>query len=261
MLLTCRPSDSALPARRFVYPGFLAWSAVVAIGCSAAPAGVVAQWEDGDAGAFDAGAVESANEDAREATAPGEDAPEGNDPTDALVVVPAAFTEENAPMRLLRTGDAIDLVRPPQGGHVVLLAAQVRNMSTHAATLRVRMRRPETGFIVAEEKRTVAMVPVPGEHATMQPDLRSRSQVSHVPLCPDYDSVDIGEQPLDVEIQVTALYTDPPRVGSARLLLVPTCRQTTEGELALCRCECEANYTLGKCITDAEAPLRARDRP
>jgi len=261
LLLTRRPPDWALLARRLVYPGFLPWAAVVAIGCSAAPAGGLAQWEDGGPSAFDAGAVESANDAQREAPAPGEDASEGNDATGALVVVPAAFTEENAPMRLLRTGDAIDLVRPPQGGHVVLLAAQVRNMSTHAATLRVRMRRPETGFIVAEEKRTVAMVPVPGEHATMQPDLRSRSQVSHVPLCPDYDPVDIAEQPLDVEIEVTALYTDPPRVGSARLLLVPTCRQTTEGELALCHCECEANYTLGKCITDAEAPLRSGDWP
>jgi hypothetical protein len=242
---------------------------VVAVGCGASPAGTSSPTDDGGPTALDAASVETAGEDAPGETAtPGDAATDlardevsEDDRADALVVIPAAFTEENAPMRILEPGDAIELIRPPQGGHVVLLAAQVRNMNTNAATIRVRMRRPDTGFIVAEEKRTVAMVPVPGEAATMQPDLRSRSQVSHVPLCPDYDAIDIDGQPLDVEVQVTALYTDPPKIGSARLGLVPTCRQTTPGELALCRCECEANYTLGKCLTDAEAPLRVWGQP
>lgn len=203
----------------------------------------------------DALAVESGGDDAEsefaDAGAPGADALDAADP---LVVIPAAFTEENAPMRILHNGDAIDLIRAPQGGHVVLLAAQVRNMSTSAANIRVRVRRPETGFIVAEEKRTVAMVAVPGEGDTMQPDLRSRSQVAHVPLCPDYDPVDIVAQALDVEIEVTALYTAPPRVGSTRILLVPGCQQTAPADEALCRCECAANYALGKCANDAGAP-------
>jgi hypothetical protein len=235
---------------------------VVGIGCGAPPAGTSLPIADGGPREVDGAAVEPAGEDVQpERVTPNEDASSDDDATDALVVIPAAFTQENEPMHILEPGDAIELVRPPQGGHVVLLAAQVRNMNTNAATIRVRMRRPETGFIVAEEKRTVAMVPVPGEVATMQPDLRARSQVAHVPLCPDYDSIDIEGQPLDVEIHVTALYTDPPRVGSARIPLVPACRQTTRGELALCRCECEANYTLGKCFTDAEAPLRVRGLP
>jgi hypothetical protein len=180
----------------------------------------------------------------------------GPDPGLALQVIPAAFTEENAPMRILESEGAIDLIRAPQGGHVVLLAAQIRNAISTAANIRVRMRRRDTGFIVAEEKRTVAMVPVPGETATMQPDLRSRSQVAHVPLCPDYDSIDVVAQPLDVEIEVTALYTEPPRVGSARLVLVPQCQQSTPEARALCRCECEANYALGKCGSDAGPPIR-----
>jgi hypothetical protein len=228
---------------------------VVAIGCGAqAPAGTASQSDDAGPNPLDARAVESESEEAaRESAAPDEDVAAEGDAMDALVVVPAEFTGENAPLRLLQRGDAIDLTRAPQGGHVVLLAAQVKNMSTSAATIRVRMRRPDTGFIVAEEKRTVAMVPVPGEPATMQPDLRSRSQVAHVPLCPDYDPVDIVGQPLDVEIDVTALYTEPPRTGSARIQLVPACRPTTPDQEALCRCECEANYALGKCGNDAQA--------
>jgi len=244
-LLLTRPRDSGAFARRAVFfPGWLLLATVAAIGCGAAPTGLLLLPEDGG--------IEPAGEDApREASTHAEDANLPDDASGALVLVPAAFTEENAPMRILQAGDAVDLIRAPQGGHIIMLAAQVRNMSTSAATIRVRMRRPDTGFIVAEEKRTVAMVPVPGESGIMQPDLRSRSQVAHVPLCPDYDPIDIDGQPLDAEIEVTALYTEPPRVGSARLRLVPSCRQTSPADADLCRCECEANYALGKCATDA----------
>ena len=122
-----------------------------------------------------------------------------------LVVLPAAFTTENEPLRMLQDGDTIDFVRPLQGGHVDFLAAQVKHTRSTAATLRVRLRRPETGFIVTEEKRTVAMLPVPGEIDTMQPDSRSRSQVTQPPLCPNYDAIDIEGQPLEVEFEVTPL--------------------------------------------------------
>jgi hypothetical protein len=231
-------------------------TAVLTVACSA-PAQVVAasppdaaEWSTLEGSAAEPAHADSGREDAGTA----EDGSELSDATDALEVIFAEFTEENAPMRLLHRDDAIDLIRAPQGGHVALLGAQIRNVSTTAAILRVRMRRPDTGFIVAEEKRTVAMIPVPGNAGTLEPDLRSRSQVAHVPLCPDYDAIDVVDRPLDVEIQVTALYTDPPRIGSARLQLVPACRQTTPEEHALCRCECEANYALGKCATDARAP-------
>jgi hypothetical protein len=221
------------------------------MGCSAPAAPDNPAPPDAAGSTVDVLAGESASEDAGDN---GSTTDEDGAASNLLEVIPAAFTEENAPMRILQPGDTIDLIRAPQGGHVVLLAAQIRDASSSAANIRVRMRRPDTGFIVAEEKRTVAMVPVPGETATLQPDLRSRSQVAHVPLCPDYDPIDVVAQPLDVEIDVTVLYTDPPRSGSARIRLVPTCAQTKAEEHALCHCECEANYALGKCTTDARAP-------
>jgi hypothetical protein len=182
---------------------------------------------------------------------------EGGESPDAgpLVVLPGAFSSESVPLRMLQDGDSIDLVRPLQGGHVTFLAAQVKHTNATAATLRVRLRRPETGFIVAEEKRTVAMLPVPGEIDTMQPDLRSRSQVAQPPLCPDYDAIDIEGQPLDVEFEVTPLYVDPPVTASARRRLVPRCSATPPNNEAVCHCECVANYTLGKCTPDARAPM------
>jgi hypothetical protein len=173
-----------------------------------------------------------------------------------LIVLPAQFTEENMPLRMLADGDPLDLWAAPQGGHVVLLSAKVKHLVTDTATLRVVIRRPDTGFIVAQESRTVAMVPVPGEPDTKQPDLRSRSQAAHVPLCPDYDPIDIVDQPVSVSVHVTGLYTDPPATGEATRRLVPSCDRTTPEDMPLCRCECQGNYFLGKCKPDA-SPDRA----
>jgi hypothetical protein len=167
------------------------------------------------------------------------------DASGALVILPAQFTEEQMPMRMLGAGDPVDLWNAPQGGHVVLLGAKVKNLTSDTATLKVRFRRPDTGLIVAEEGRTVKMVPVPDEPGVMQPDLRSRSQVSNVPLCPSYDHIGIVDESFDMEVMVTALYTDPVESGTTTLRVVASC--STPSDEAFCRCECEADYFLGKC--------------
>src|SRR5258708_6830049 len=120
------------------------------------------------------------------------------DADSGLVILPAQFTEERMPMRMLGPGDSVDLWNAPQGGHVVLLGAKVKNLTSDTATLKVRFRRPDTGLIVAEEGRTVKMVPVPDEPGVMQPDIRSRSQVSNVPLCPSYGPVGIVDESFDM---------------------------------------------------------------
>ena len=166
-----------------------------------------------------------------------------------IVVLPAQFTEENMPLRMLREGDAIDLWAAPQGGHVVLVGAKVKNLGTDTAIMRVRVRYPDTPFIVAEEARSVKMVPVPGEPDTMQPELTTRTQVAHVPLCPDYDPMDIVDRPLEFVVQITDRATEPPRFGESTLRLHPSCAAAAPYEL-FCRCECTANYVLGKCSRD-----------
>jgi acyl-CoA hydrolase len=166
-----------------------------------------------------------------------------------MVVFPGEFTTEGSPMRLLAEGDSIKLQKPVQGGHIVLLGAQVENFPTDAANLHVRVRHEETGLLAGEEARTVTMVAVGGNSSRKQPDLRSQSQFANVPLCPDYDAIDVGEQRMLVEIEITALYTDPPLVGVATLHLVPSCSSTDVNDRALCQCECQSNYALGKCAS------------
>jgi hypothetical protein len=177
-----------------------------------------------------------------------EDMPEDDDAPRGLVLLPAQFTEIDMPMRMLAEGDPIDLWPAPQGGHVVLIAAKVKNLIGDTALLHVQARYPNTPFIVALEARPVKFVPVPGEPGTMQPDLRTRTQVAHIPLCPDYDPMDIVDRPLEFAITLTTM-SEEPQTGAATLELYPNC--AASGDEPFCQCECKANYYLGKCARDA----------
>jgi hypothetical protein len=178
-----------------------------------------------------------------------DDAPADDDAPRALVVLPAQFVEENIPLRMVGEGDPIDLWPAPQGGYVVLVAAKVKYLEGDTAILRVRARYPDTPFIVAEEARSVKLVPVPGEPDTQQPDLTTRTQIAHVPLCPDYDPMDIVDRPLEFAIEISSNAGEARQSGRATLKLYPSC--VGSGDVAFCRCQCTANYVLGKCNRDA----------
>ena len=180
----------------------------------------------------------------------GDDALDDDDAPRGLVILPAQFTEENMPLRMLNEGDLIDLWPAPQGGHVVLVAAKVKNLIGDSAILSVRARYPDTPFIIALEGRSVKFVPVPDEPGTMQPDLRTRTQVAHIPLCPDYDPWDIVDRPLEFEITVTTM-SEEPQTGTVTLRLHPSCAASHDPPF--CKCECRAEYFLGKCARDAGA--------
>jgi hypothetical protein len=218
--------------------------AFAAFGC--APSDTESDADIARDGAIDASATADGKrrDDALDANSANDDAPRG------LVVLPAQFTEENMPMRMLGEGDPLELWPAPQGGHVVLVGAKVKNLVGDSVLLRVRARYPGTSFLIAEEARAVKMLPVVGEPDTMQPDLRTRTQVAHVPLCPDYDPTDIVDRPLEFTVQVTSFGSEEPQAGTATVHLYPAC---TAGkvDVPFCRCECSANYVLGKCARDA----------
>jgi hypothetical protein len=176
-------------------------------------------------------------------------APEDDDAAHGIVVLPAQFIEENVPLRMLGDGDPIELWPAPQGGHVVLVAAKVKHFVGDTAILRVQARYPDTPFVVAEEARSVKLVPAPGEPDTLQPDLATRTQVAHIPLCPDYDPVDIVDRPLEFTVRITPFGMEEPS-GSATINLYPSCVAGVT-DVPFCRCECSANYKLGKCPRDA----------
>lgn len=177
----------------------------------------------------------------------------GGQSDDPIVVTPAMFVAEDTPLDPIDEGEAIPLSLPPQGGHVLWVGAYITNLRTDTIELKTRLRDPETGALVAEEGRTVVVRPVEGKPGVFQPDIRTVSQVTHVPVCPDYDAKPIAETPYLMEVSVRELYVEPQRTAQGTRTVTPTCKLGDPAGQALCACECEANYTLGKC-KDASSP-------
>ena len=185
----------------------------------------------------------SAGSSAEDASGPGD-----------LEVRPFMYTPPEQPVAMLENGGPIELYRPPQGGHVILVGARVKGLESDYIELRVRVRVPETRLILAEKVTTVAMETVPEDPSFKQNDRRSISQVAHIAVCPDYDARDIVGAEQLIEVTVTELYADF-STGSAEVSVVPTCMQTSAAEKTHCECECTANYVLGRCGAARDAGL------
>lgn len=174
--------------------------------------------------------------------------PEPEPKSDVVVpldVLPGDFMGENQPLKMLSAGDAIQLVAAPQGGHVIHVGARVRGLGSDTVNLRSRLRDPATNAIEMEEARDVVMRPVPGQPEWMEPDLRSVSQVTHIPACPNYDDAVLLGAPWTLEVIIDEI--EGPGLGTARVDVKPACAQAEDTAQARCKCECEPKYVLGKC--------------
>lgn len=163
----------------------------------------------------------------------------------SLEVLPADFVAENQPMKMLAEGDSIALVAAPQGGHVIHIGARVRGLGSDTVNIRTRLRDPATNAIEMEEARDIVMRPVPGQPEWMEPDLRSVSQVTHIPACPNYDPSVLLDAPWKLEVIIEEI--EGPGRGSAIVGVRPACQQPDAPLQAMCKCECEPEYVLGKC--------------
>lgn len=154
-------------------------------------------------------------------------------------------------MRLLSDGDPIELVAALQGGFVIYVAAQVEEFRSTQAEIVARLIDPTTSALRREDKRTIVMKPIDGQPGWKQPDLRSRSQVAHLVVCPNEETKDVFGQPFRLELRMTEVADDsfkgPPRTGSATVNVTPNCADSDANLKKRCNCECEANYALGKC--------------
>lgn len=174
----------------------------------------------------------------------------GVEPTEPQPIPPEAklevragnFEQSTGSLRLLEAGDSVSLVSAPQGGHVLHASARVTGLRTARAELRARLRDPDTHAIHAEEARTALFELVGDEQ--WEPRAGSVTDVAHIPVCPDYEARDVVGESWLLEVLVTEL---PHRTGtgSAEVLVTPSC--VGADALALCECECLANYVLGKC--------------
>lgn len=161
----------------------------------------------------------------------------------SLTVRPMLYSAPtDAPILLDEDPDA-QLVAAPQGGHVLMVGARVFGLDGDTIEVTATLRRAN-GKIAQFSSRTVVTQPVDGEPGWREDDRRTTSQFAHVALCPDYVDYDIVDQSFSLEVHVLELYADDSE-GTGVTEITPRCDAAVNSPL--CRCECTANYVLGRC--------------
>lgn len=158
-------------------------------------------------------------------------------------VVIGMRTDDGTFEEVVAAGDPVDLTFPVQGGHVLFVAARVRNLAACRSELRARLREPDGGPIAAEEKRVIDF----GTSAPQgfgEADVSDTANVANVPACPNWHTRDIVDA--DWLLEVTVRDRDG-RTATTTRRVRPVCRQSDASARDLCVCECRANYFFGKC--------------
>jgi hypothetical protein len=158
----------------------------------------------------------------------------------SIAVSLTLYDAQSMTMSDLHQGDAVDLVRPPQGGYVVFIGTRVMGLESGLVSLDATI---GDGGGAGEDHRTVMLVTA-GDGSFM-PDLRGIAGVANVAMCPSTASSDRYGHPFTLDLTVTELETR--RMGEGKLTVQPVCRQADATKLSDCQCVCQAGFVLGKC--------------
>lgn len=142
--------------------------------------------------------------------------------------------------------DPVDLILPPQGGKVMLVAPRVRNMDTCTLTVTASLRDDCTNRILGIEARPLRFeLGADGWAVPVNPHLVSNW--ANVAACPSAAAErDIEGEPYTLELTVE---DGQGRVATVSRRVVPTCAEAEH--LERCLCECDGNYRLGEtCAPD-----------
>jgi hypothetical protein len=161
------------------------------------------------------------------------------DPSDApeMQVIERTVDGEIAP---LEDGGDLQLLVPPQGGHVALVGVRIKNVDLCSSTIQAALKDPVSGRVAGIERRPVAWrVAADGFAEPSQP--QEISDYANVPLCPNANlAQDIDGNPWTLEVRFYDAQEDATEVV---LTVTPTC----EGTLDIAYCECECSIDPGAC--------------
>lgn len=134
----------------------------------------------------------------------------------------------------------VALAQAPQGGQVLFVGVEVRNVAGCTATIGTSLTDSQTQSVVSLESRPIFLdLASDGWLAPLQPT--ALSNYSNLPACPRASltrSVDANTYQLRVS------FTDASgRVAETTMNVVPTCPAGAAN--ALCHCQCAVGYMLG----------------
>jgi hypothetical protein len=142
----------------------------------------------------------------------------------------------------LNDGDRVPLIEPPQGGYVIYVGVEARNLDPCGVEVVGSLRDRATGDVLGYDGRTVALQTDADGWARPKPgDLAS---VANVNPCPSYGASDVVGNRYDLEVK---LVDRAQRTVTTTVQVVPSCMQGDAGQQSHCVCTCSAGYFLGKC--------------
>ena len=148
-------------------------------------------------------------------------------------------TSAGGALRSVEAGDDCALVTAPQGGHIVLAAARVRNMSAGPVQLTGWLADPASGGAFGLESRPAELVAAAdGWAEPARPD--SLASFANIAACPS------ASLPRDVDDQAWSLAVRVEdcagRAAEIAALVTPRCAPDSA---ELCACQCDRDYRLG----------------
>jgi hypothetical protein len=164
----------------------------------------------------------------------------------ALELTPIMYTPIEQPTAFLTDGSPIELVRAPQGGHVLMVGARIKHSDSDTVKMKARVRDAATGDLINERERTVVLEPVPDDPTTLENNRQTITQMVHVEMCPRPGAYDVYGRAIIVEIEAVELYSDFTE-GATSVEVIPTCMATDPYFKGLCECECSADYQPAVC--------------
>jgi hypothetical protein len=157
------------------------------------------------------------------------------DPDQPVEIEPALLVP-GAKIIALHDGDAADLIRPQQGGHCLFVAARVKNICKDHASLSAKVLDPEGALVSGPDgKSPVVWVETGG---WLEPEADNGADMPNVCACPARIEP-VEDHDMIVEVTVTDDVSR--RAATAKVRVVPACRQTVAECKTLCDCECGPN--------------------
>jgi hypothetical protein len=157
----------------------------------------------------------------------------------APAVIPELRAEDGTPRDLL-DGAVVDLVRPPQGGHVIFVGARGTGLCGDNATLRGSLRFADD-TLIALEGRSLDFAPIDGMPDWGRPDYTNIAGLANVPVCPNNTGRALLMTPLLLQAEVEDR-SGRHAIGGAQVMVA--CTQADAACRALCECECAKDYDI-----------------
>ncbi|MBI1945664.1 MAG: hypothetical protein HYS27_08210 [Deltaproteobacteria bacterium] len=151
-------------------------------------------------------------------------------------------------------GGEVPLIIPPQGGHVVIIGARLRNVNVCGLQMSALLRDTCTNRILGREGRPIYVEKSADGWAVPIAPERLDNYVN-INACPNLvSSRDVDQQPYQLELRAVNLNVD--LLLTAQLEVTAVCGEPDTARQ--CECQCDADYVLGRddCFTvDAGAEL------